>query len=305
VLYGPHAYAMRVDNMLYCNSGAKKTRFPPTRADDVLGVASGTSIRISPFWAGWQTEGVRFAVGHATGSRSPSALWAFFDKTYCISLDERKDRRQEAGRQFRAVGLADRVEFVIVKKHPVDNERGIYESHMECFCRGIRAGARTMLIFEDDIVFDRFSTQVLSDCVDFLSTHTDWKILFFGCLASGSRRIANASVLKVRYRSLTHAYAVQRSFAETLLTLPWRQLPYDLLLSSLSAEYYAAYPSFAFQSNARTDNLRLGKVDRFRRFCGGLIRIQKMNEFYHRHKWMVIGVHVLLIMILLMLVVGD
>jgi GR25 family glycosyltransferase involved in LPS biosynthesis len=241
-------------------------------------------------------------VGHTTGSASSSAPWTFFDKTYCISLDEREDRRQEAERQFRAVGLADRVEFVIVKKHPVDNEQGIYESHMECLRRGIRAGARTMLIFEDDIVFNRFSTHVLSDCVDFLSTHADWKILFFGCLSSGSQRTANASVLKVRYRSLTHAYVVRRSFAETLLSMPWRNIPYDALLGTLAGDYYAAYPSFAFQSNARTDNLRKRKIDRFRRVCGGLQKIQKMNEWYHRNRLAVIGIHIFLIMLLLLLV---
>jgi hypothetical protein len=244
-------------------------------------------------------------VGQGTGERTLSALWGFFEKAYCISLEERNDRRQEAERQFRSVGLVDRVEFVIVKKHPVDNERGIYESHLECLRRGTGAGVRNMLVFEDDIVFDRFSPQVLANCVHFLSTHDDWKIFFFGCLTSGCRKTANTSVLKVRYRSLAHAYAIQRSFAERLLSLPWRQQPYDALLSCLEGEYHAAYPSFAFQSNARTDNLRLGQLDRWRRLCGGLLRIQKMNEFYHRNKWMLVGVHVLLIMILLVLIVGD
>ena len=291
--------------MLYCNCGAKQMRFPQSSADNGLGVGFGASTRTRLSWPGGKLNEVGFAVGQTTEASSSSALWAFFDKTYCISLDEREDRRQEAGRQFRAVGLADRVEFVIVKKHPVDIEQGIYESHLECLRRGIRAGARTMLIFEDDIVFDRFSTKVLSDCVHFLSTHVEWKILFFGCLTFGSRRTTNASVLKVRYRSLAHAYAVQRSFAETLLALPWRQLPYDVLLSGLAEEYYAAYPSFAFQSNARTDNMRLWKIDRWRRFWGGLLRIQKMDEFYHRNKWTVIGAHVLLVMMLLMLLAGN
>lgn len=252
-----------------------------------------------------KTEQGWFAVGHAADASSPSALWGFFDRIYCISLDEREDRRQEAERQFRAVGLTGGVEFVIVKKHPVDNERGIYESHLECFRRGIAADARNMLVFEDDIVFERFSTEVLSDCVRFMSSHDDWKLFFFGCLTSGSRKTANASVLSVRYRSLTHAYAVQRRFAESLLRRSWRQRPYDAVLSSLSDEYFAAYPSFAFQSNARTDNMRLDKLDRWRRRCGGLARIQKLDEFYHRNRRMVIGVHVFLIMVLLALMAGT
>jgi len=242
------------------------------------------------------------AVKKEAGASSPSSLWAFFDKIYCISLDERADRRQEARKQFANIGLADRVEFVIVQKHQADNEQGIHESHMECMRKGIGTDARTILIFEDDIVFDRFSVKVLADCVHFLSTTSSWNILFFGCLSSGSRRTENNSVLKVRYRCLTHAYAVQRGFAETLLGMPWCNTPYDALLCTLAGEYYAAYPSFAFQSNARTDNMRNRKVDRFRRLCGGLLKIQKMNEWYHRNRLAVIGIHIFLIMLLLLLV---
>lgn len=247
------------------------------------------------------TDGVLFSVENAIGTSSPSQSWAFFDKIYCISLNERKDRREEARKQFSKVGLADRVEFVIVKRHPIDVEQGIYESHMACFRMGIRDDARTMVIFEDDIVFDRFNPEVLEGCVHFLSTTSSWNIFFFGCLSSGSERTMHDAVLKVRYRSLTHAYVVNRKYAEALLGLPWRHVPYDVLLRSLSGGYYAAYPSFAFQSNARTDNARNLKIDRLRRLCGGLLRIQKMDEFYHRNRWAVIGVHIFLILVLLIL----
>ncbi len=248
------------------------------------------------------TDGALLSVENGIGTSSPSQSWAFFDKVYCISLDERKDRREAARKQFGKVGLADRVEFVIVKRHPIDAERGIYESHMACFRKGIRDDARTMVIFEDDIVFDRFNPEVLEDCVHFLSTTSSWNILFFGCLSSGSERTMHDSVLKVRYHSLTHAYVVNRKYAETLLGLPWGDVPYDVLLRTLAGGYYAAYPSFAFQSNARTDNTRTLKIDRLRRLCGGLLRIQKMNEFYHRNRWAIIGVHVFLILVLLILV---
>jgi GR25 family glycosyltransferase involved in LPS biosynthesis len=241
-------------------------------------------------------------VENAIGASSPSQPWSFFDKVYCISLDERKDRREEATKQFSKVGLADRVEFVIVKRHPLDAEQGIYESHMACFRMGIRDGARTMVIFEDDVVFDRFNPDVLEDCVHFLSTTSSWNIFFFGCLSSGIERTMHNSVLKVRYQSLAHAYVVNRIYAEALLELPWRHVPYDVLLRSLAGDYYAAYPSFAFQSNARTDNTRNLKIDRMRRLFGGLLRIQKMNEFYHRNRWTMIGIHVFLILVLMILV---
>lgn len=232
---------------------------------------------------------------------SLTGLWAYFDNIYCISLDEREDRRRAARNQFDKVGLVDRVEFVIVKKNPVDAEQGIYESHMACMRKGIAADAQTMMIFEDDIVFDRFSAAVLTDCIEFLSKTSSWKIFFLGCLVYRSRKTKNRAVLKVRYRSLTHAYAVERRFAEILVAMPRRKNPYDILLRHVAKDSYAAHPAFAFQSDARTDNMRLLMLDRFRRMCGGLARIQKMNEWFHHNRLAIIGVHFFIIVFLLML----
>jgi hypothetical protein len=36
--------------------------------------------------------------------------------------------------------------------------------------------------------------------------------------------------------------------------------------------------------------------------CGGLLKIQKMNEWYHRNRLAVIATHIFLIMLLLLLV---
>ena len=83
-------------------------------------------------------------------------MWEFFDKIYCISLTERPDRRREARHQFASVGLSARVEYHIVDKHPTDPEQGVYESHIDCLKKGLSNGARRILIFEDDIRFDRF-----------------------------------------------------------------------------------------------------------------------------------------------------
>ena len=74
--------------------------------------------------------------------------WEFFDKIYCISLNERADRREEAKRQFGKIGLLERVEFEIVEKHPHNIEQGIFESHLGCLEKGIRAGADAIAVFE-------------------------------------------------------------------------------------------------------------------------------------------------------------
>ncbi|MFO7598879.1 MAG: glycosyltransferase [Candidatus Desulfacyla sp.] len=226
--------------------------------------------------------------------------WEFFDKIYCISLDERSDRREEAKAQFKAVGLLERVEFVIISKHPFDCEQGIYESHMLCMKKGLHANAANMVIFEDDICFDRFAPETLRNSIEFISTHTDWDILFLGCMVKGSSRTENRSVLNVRFRSLCHAYVLNPHFARRLVDIPWHKAPLDDMLRDLKDErFYAVYPSFAFQSDSRSDNQRYLPLDRFRRVCGGLQCLQKMNEFYHLNKATIIGIHIIFVVCIL------
>jgi len=235
------------------------------------------------------------------GQTIMASHWDYFDKVYCISLDERPDRRVEAQAQFAKVGLGHKVEFVIVPKHPTDCEQGIYESHLSCLAKGIEAGGERILIFEDDILFHRFSPQALHGCIDFLSAQKQWHMLFLGCMVKGSRRTAYPAVRKIRYRSLTHAYVIHRSFAETLVRHAWQKVPYDDYLRDLEDEQmYAAYPSFVFQSNSRSDNERYLPLDKIRRIFGGLQNLQKRNEFYHRNRWLIFGAHVLAALLILL-----
>lgn len=229
--------------------------------------------------------------------------WSYFDKIYCISLKERPDRRQTAERQFARTGLADLIEFFVVRRHPTDCEKGIYESHLACIQKGLRSGAEHVVVFEDDILFDRFSLQRLKQCIEFLQNAPHWDVFFFGCLISGSCKTGSRHVREVKYRSLTHAYAVHRPFAERLVQKPWCSIAYDAMLRSLTGRFYSVSPSFAFQSNSPTENRKYLWLDRFRRLCGGLRRIQKRNEFYYRYRLLLVGAHIVLIALLLSWVV--
>ncbi|MBW2611883.1 MAG: glycosyltransferase [Deltaproteobacteria bacterium] len=223
--------------------------------------------------------------------------WDYFDKIYCISVNERADRRVEAQIQFKTVGLGDSVEFIIVSKHPHNCEEGIFHSHMDCLRKGLQAGADSIVVFEDDILFDRFDIKGLKNCIDFLSGIDQWNTLFFGCLVSRSQKTGNPSVVKIDYRCSAHAYVVNRHFAETLIRIPWQGVAYDDVLKKWP-DCYAAYPAFAFQSNSPTDNDRNIGLDRIRRLLGGIQRIQKRNEFYHRHKTPIIAVHSIIILVI-------
>ncbi len=228
--------------------------------------------------------------------------WNCFDKIYCISLVERADRRAAAKQQFARVGLAGKVEFMTVNRHPRNREQGIYESHLACLQKALQAGAETIAIFEDDILFESFDPVRLESGIDFLTANSGCNILFFGCLVTGSRKTHNHSVLKIKYRCLAHGYALSRRYAQELVKTPWQGIAYDDMLRARAKGFYAIYPAFAFQSDTDSDNDRCRRLDKFRRLWGGLRRIQKANEFYHRRKTMVIAVHVVLLLILFKLV---
>jgi GR25 family glycosyltransferase involved in LPS biosynthesis len=226
--------------------------------------------------------------------------WDFFDRIYCISLEEREDRRQAAAASFAKVGLSGKVEFVLVKPHPSNIEQGMYESHMTCLRKGLEAGAESIVVFEDDVIFDCFDMEHFKQCTQFLAEHPDWKVLLLGALIRSSRKTENPFIQKVGYQSLAHAYALSRHYAETLAYQPWQGIVIDTIFRPLDNDIYAVYPMFAFQNDFTSDNdKKYNGLERFRRLCGGLERIQKANEFYQRHKFGVIAAHVMIILFLL------
>ena len=227
--------------------------------------------------------------------------WDYFDRIYCISLENRKDRQHSAETSFAKVGLTGKVEFVLVKPHPSNIEQGIYDSHMACLRKGLEAGAESIIVFEDDIMFDRFDAEHFKQCTQFLAEHPDWKVLLLGALIRSSRKTANKYIQRVGYQSLAHAYALNRPYAETLAYQPWQSIVLDTIFRPLNKDLYAVYPMFAFQSDFTSDNdKKYNRLELFRRLCGGLERIQKANEFYNRHKFSIYSAHIIVILLVLL-----
>ncbi len=226
--------------------------------------------------------------------------WDYFDRLYCVSLQERVDRRQSARKEFSKVGIGDRVEFVIGERHSDNIEQEVYESHMMCLRKGLEAGAENIVVFEDDVEFDRFNAERLRSCTNFLRQHPEWKVLLLGALIRSSRKTTNLSVQKVRYQSLTHAYALNRYYAETLAYEPWQGIVNDTLFQPLTDEVYAIYPMCAFQKNFTSDNYKYPILVMVRRLLGGLKPIQKTNEFYHRHKFAIYASHIVFLLLALL-----
>lgn len=226
--------------------------------------------------------------------------WAFFDKIYCISLDSRPDRKERATKQFAAVGLLPRVEFVVVAKHPVNREKGIFQSHMTCLKKGLKENARHILIFEDDVFFQGFDPLVLREVCSYLGSAEKWNALFLGCITDGSKKDKKRHLAQITYRCLAHAYALNRPFAKQIMQQGWSGIPFDELLRRHNTAFYALYPMCAFQGLSGSDNQTVA-IDRMRRIFGGLPFIQKANEFYQNHKEVLLPASLAVLLVLVTL----
>jgi GR25 family glycosyltransferase involved in LPS biosynthesis len=227
--------------------------------------------------------------------QSLEPVWNRIDRVYCISLEGRTDRQASARNQLTRVGLDGKVTFHIVRPHPTNCEQGIFESHQACLKMGMDAGARHILVFEDDVVFGRFNSSRLATGIEYFLNTKDGDILFLGCLVSGSRATGISGVRRIQYRCLAHAYLIRSSLARKVIDSPWDHVPYDIWLRNHIEKPFALYPAIAFQSNSPSDNSRHRTLDVLRRLFGGLRFIQTVNERYHRFRYAVIAAQLLVI----------
>jgi hypothetical protein len=234
------------------------------------------------------------------GDDNPARAWKFFERVYCISLEGRSDRRRQAREQFAGVGLLERVEFVRVREHPHDRAQGIFESHQLCLNMGLAAGARHILIFEDDVFFHFFDPVRLQRACRILDGLPSWDAFFLGCITEGMRRTDEPSLVRVNYRCLSHGYAVSSAFARRLAATSWQGIPLDTQIKHLARHCYALSPMCAFQGLAGSDNQTVA-IDRLRRLCGGLPFIQRASEFYQRYKPYLLASHIVVLATLVFL----
>ncbi len=225
----------------------------------------------------------------------------FFDTIYCISLQSRADRRESARQAFTKLGILERVEFVLVQKHPDNPEQGIFESHLQCLKKSFNEGAQHVLIFEDDIVVDHFLEKRSMQAIIELQKVEHWDGFFLGAISSSSKKVSRV-LAQIDYRCLTHAYALNRPFIETIIDEQWQGVAYDGFLKQHCGCAYAPVPMIAFQSTSVSDN-KTFQLDRVRRFFGGLQFLQRSNELLQRYKYPVILVHLLGVVVLMLVFV--
>jgi GR25 family glycosyltransferase involved in LPS biosynthesis len=126
----------------------------------------------------------------------------YFDKMFCINLDERTDRWELAQKEFERIGILDKVErFSAIKEN--DGRLGVIKSNLEIVKYAKKNKLNNVLVFEDDVKF------VIDNPNEYLSKaisqigNLKWSLFYLG--ANTHQKLIK---LKPNLILLKHAYAV-------------------------------------------------------------------------------------------------
>jgi hypothetical protein len=153
-----------------------------------------------------------------------------FDAAYLINLPDRTDRRRSAERELARAGwelgkggvrLFPACRFEERGTFPAAAIRGCFHSHMRCLSEANAAGAKSVLVMEDDIALSSFMSHATESIVRVMSS-CRWDFLYFGHDDAGDIPL-HTSPADVRFREYAgvirgaHFYAVNGRILDRLV----------------------------------------------------------------------------------------
>jgi GR25 family glycosyltransferase involved in LPS biosynthesis len=189
-------------------------------------------------------------------------LKKYFDKTYCINLDRRPDRWEQAQSEFKKHNIT--VErFSAIDGNPNNIQTNIVIGHVGCVLSHLNIikeakdkKLKNILIFEDDVVFsddfnDRFESM-------YEKVPKDWNMLYFGGSHHGKLEMISDNIGRARKTYTTHAYAIKSDvFDVAIKLLSKAQYEVDVTLSLMQQSFnvYVIRPHLAWQRDGYSDIL--------------------------------------------------
>jgi len=179
-----------------------------------------------------------------------------FPHKICINLDRRPDRWQRMQTEFARYGVEDVRRFSAVDGSTVqlpanwNHTAGAYGcllSHLAVVQEARRLGHKSVLIFEDDVVFDpEFEAKFVSFVEQVPS---DWDMLYFGALHKDEPSKISERVQRITNANSTFAYALKHTVYDAFLELNARaEHVLDVNLRALQERFncYCFMPNLAW-----------------------------------------------------------
>jgi glycosyl transferase family 25 len=141
----------------------------------------------------------------------------YFDKIYCINLDERPDRWEECILEFKKIGITNIERFSAIKHER--GEIGCRESHIQIIEKCKKQNLKNVLIFEDDVLFLEENINYIEDTLNQLS-EVDWDLFYLGATVDPNVSYFNKikkNLVSTNFAYTTHAYAINSTVFDKIL----------------------------------------------------------------------------------------
>jgi len=142
----------------------------------------------------------------------------FFPYKVCINLDKRSDRWEKMRSRFAQHNIEQVIRFPALDgktlKIPTSwnylpGAYGCLRSHLAAIEQACEQARQSVLIFEDDAVFDPQLNTRFAECVKQLPQ--DWDMVLFGGLHGVPPRKVSRNISRVTYSLSTYAYAMKHT----------------------------------------------------------------------------------------------
>jgi glycosyl transferase, family 25 len=149
-----------------------------------------------------------------------------FPYKVCINLDRRPERWQQMQRKFHQHGIRSVRRFSALDgdnmKLPANwvhtpGAYGCLLSHVQVVRQAQRLGVSSVLIFEDDVVFDDQFEEKFGACIEQLPP--DWDMLFFGALHKDEPIKVSDNIARITQANSTFACALKSTVFEAFIEL--------------------------------------------------------------------------------------
>ena len=189
-------------------------------------------------------------------------LQDYFDRTYCINLDKRKDRWGECIVEFDKWGISGVTRYSAVDGTTFDRskipsrlkngELGLVITNLDIIKDCMDNDCGDILILEDDVVFN---DEILKISEYMSELPEDWDILYFGGnhnahMGAAPPTKVNDKVCKLHNTFTTHCIGINKRMFKTIIDLLHKyDNPIDVAYSVLQKTHniYSFYPAIATQ----------------------------------------------------------
>lgn len=188
----------------------------------------------------------------------------YFEEIYCINLDHRVDRWENAQKEFSKVGILDRVKrFSAIKLD--DGRIGLIKSNLEIIKNAKKNNLENVLIFEDDVRFVSDDTLKILDLAikQTKQLKINWQLFYLGANTHTKLTKVTPNLIALNNAFATHSLAYHKSiydkyidYAENIKQIKKHTDILDVWMASEIQSKYVALmvnPLLTTQMNSYSD----------------------------------------------------